>query len=74
MPYGHLIYSELGRVAGVPTPIIDHVIHLASVIMERDFRSEGLTLAKMGLAGIDRDSFLRLLEHGFHGEPPRPER
>ena len=30
VPYGHLIYSELGRIAGVPTPIIDHVIHLAS--------------------------------------------
>ena len=71
VPYGHLIYSELGRVAGVPTPIIDHVIHLASVIMERDFRSEGLTLAKMGLGDIDRDSFLRLLEHGFAGAVDR---
>ena len=65
VPYGHLIYAELGRLAGVKTPTIDHVIHLASVILQRDFRAEGLTLAKMGFGGITRDEFLRLLEDGF---------
>ena len=65
MPYGPLIYQELGRVAGVPTPTIDHIIHLASVIMQRDFRAEGLTLARMGFGDITKESFLNLLENGF---------
>ena len=65
MPYGHLVYSELGRLAGVKTPTIDHIIHLVSIILDRDFRAEGLTLERMGFGGITRDRFLRILEHGF---------
>jgi len=65
VPYGHLVYSELGRLAGVPTPTIDHIIHLASVIMRRDFRAKGLTLAKMGFGDITRDAFLDVLENGL---------
>jgi opine dehydrogenase len=65
VPYGHLIYAELGRLAREPTPTIDHIIHLASVILGRDFRAEGLTLAKMGFGGITKEDFLRLLEEGF---------
>jgi opine dehydrogenase len=66
VPYGQLIYQELGRLAGVPTPTIDHIIHLASVIMQRDFRAEGLTLARMGFGDITRDAFLNLLTNGFN--------
>ncbi len=65
VPYGHLIYSELGRLAGVPTPTIDHIIHLSGVILRRDFRAEGLTLARMGFGDITKDGFLRLLQEGF---------
>ena len=65
VPYGHLIYSELGRLAGVATPTIDHVIHLACVALGRDLRADGLTLARMGLAGVGREKFLDLLENGF---------
>ncbi len=67
IPYGHLVYSELGRLAGVPTPTIDHIIHLATVILDRDFRAEGLTLAKMGFGDITKEEFVHLLESGFSG-------
>lgn len=65
VPYGHLVYAELGRLAGVPTPTIDHIIHLVSRVLRRDFRAEGLTLERMGFGGITKDRFLRILEHGF---------
>ena len=65
VPFGHLIYSELGRLAGVPTPTIDHIIHLASVALDRDFRADGLTLARMGLGDMGKDTFLHMLENGF---------
>ncbi|MGB0576892.1 MAG: NAD/NADP octopine/nopaline dehydrogenase family protein [Alphaproteobacteria bacterium] len=65
VPYGHIIYSELGRLAGVPTPTIDHIIHLASVSLGRDLTADALTLEKMGLAGVTKERFLDLLENGF---------
>ena len=63
IPFGHLIYSELGRMAGVPTPTIDHIIHLASVILDRDFRSDAL--ADVGLGGMSCESLLRLIDEGY---------
>ncbi len=65
VPYGHMIYSELGRIAGVSTPTIDHIILLASVALGHDLSVDALTLEKMGIAGISKDRFLRLLEFGF---------
>ena len=57
--------SGLRRFAGVPTPSMDHMIHLASVATGTDFRANGLTLERMGLAGLDRDALTNLLENGF---------
>lgn len=45
---GLVLWSDLGRVAGVPTPNIDAVIVLGSSLLQRDFRKEGLTLEKLG--------------------------
>jgi opine dehydrogenase len=44
--------SELGRVAGVPTPTIDGFIALASALHGVDYRSEGRNAARMGIAGM----------------------
>lgn len=65
VPYGIVAYSELGRLAGVPTPIIDSVIHLASTAMRRDFRAQGLTLERLGLGGVPRERVAALLHAGF---------
>ena len=65
IPFGLVPLSELGRFAGVTTPSMDHVIHLASVATGTDFRATGLTLDRMGLAGLDCAALARLLENGF---------
>ncbi len=65
IPYGHIIYAELGRLTGVPTPTINHIIHLASVALGRDLKADALTLERMGLAGVTKERFLRLLKYGF---------
>ena len=57
--------SELGRLAAVPTPTIDRMIHLACVTTGKDFRAQGLTLERLGLAGIDAASAIRLLDRGY---------
>lgn len=48
--YGLVFFTDLGRQIGVPTPAMDAVTTIASIIMERDFRSEaGRTMASLGL-------------------------
>jgi opine dehydrogenase len=49
--YGLVPMAELGRLAGVATPTIDALIRLASLSLGIDYRREGLTLERLGLAG-----------------------
>ena len=41
--------TGLARLAGVDTPVIDAVVTLAGAATGRDYRSEGRSLANMGL-------------------------
>jgi opine dehydrogenase len=52
VPFGLVPCMELGRLAGVPTPISEALTAIASVALGRDFRREGRTLDRMGLAGF----------------------
>lgn len=55
---GLVLWSDLGRVAGVSTPNIDSVITLGSTILETDFYEDGLTLESLGLAGLDLEQLI----------------
>ena len=57
--------AELGRLAGVATPTMGHVIQLACVATGKDFRAQGLTLARLGLGGRDRADAIALLDRGY---------
>ena len=59
--YGLVPFAAFGYLAGVETPTIDALIHLCSQLMEIPYAETGLTLDKMGLAGIgpaDLDRFV----------------
>ncbi|WP_342513453.1 NAD/NADP octopine/nopaline dehydrogenase family protein [Sporosarcina sp. FSL K6-1522] len=49
---GLVLWSDLGKVAGVPTPNIDAVIVLGGTLLRQDFFNEGLDLKKLGLDGL----------------------
>ena len=49
--YGLVPMAALGRLAGVATPTIDALIHLAGLAVGIDYARDGLTLEKLGLAG-----------------------
>jgi len=51
VPYGLVPIAELGRLAGVPTPVAHALTVVASAALGRDFAKEGRTLARMGLEG-----------------------
>ena len=67
IPYGLVLLSELGRLAGVPTPACDAVVELASIATGKEFRSEGLTLERLGIAKLSIGELRAVLQEGFGG-------
>jgi len=65
IPYGLIPLSELGKLAGVATPICNAVIELASIATGKPYRDVGLTAERMGIAGLDTKTLRNLLQHGF---------
>lgn len=63
--YGLVAFSAFGRLAGVPTPVIDAHVTLAGAAMGIDFWKTGLTLDKMGLDGVRRDELLQRVDEGL---------
>jgi opine dehydrogenase len=65
IPYGLVLLSELGKLANVGTPAIDDIIHLACVATGKDYRAQGLTLDRLGLAGCSPADAIALLDNGY---------
>lgn len=63
--YGLVPMAEIGKLVGVETPVMDALITLASTALGVDFRVEGLTREKMGLAGTSSERLAAILQDGF---------
>ena len=64
VPYGLVTWSEIGRLFGVATPIIDAAIALASAALGTDCRAQGRTADDLGLTRFDPGELTAFLEHG----------
>jgi opine dehydrogenase len=64
VPFGLVPLSELGEKIGVATPLIDAFIEIASVINGEDYRETGRTLATLGLADMNKEQIVKLLNEG----------
>lgn len=49
---GLVLWSDLGKLTNVPTPAIDAVITIGSIVCQENFTEEGLTLKNLGLDGL----------------------
>jgi opine dehydrogenase len=54
----------LGRLAGLATPTIDALVHLAGLSVGIDYARDGLTLEKLGLAGKSPAEVTRFVAEG----------
>jgi opine dehydrogenase len=56
-----IFLTDLAARLGVPTPAMDAVITIASVVLARDFRAEGArTVSTLGLDGLSREQLAAL--------------
>jgi opine dehydrogenase len=62
--YGLTPMAALGRLAGVATPTIDALVHLAGLSLGVDYWRDGLTLERLGLAGKTPDQLLAFVAEG----------
>ena len=59
--YGLVFLTDLAARLGVPTPVMDALIAIASVVLARDFRAEGeRTLGTLGLDGMSAEELAAL--------------
>src|SRR6476469_8254580 len=59
--YSLVFLSDLAARLGVPTPVMDGLISIASVVLARDFRAEGKrTVTTLGLAGLSPEQLAAL--------------
>ena len=52
VPYGLVTWASFGDLVNIDTPSIDACIQISSVLLDRDFKSEGLTVEKLGFGGM----------------------
>jgi opine dehydrogenase len=62
--YGLVPFAALGDLAGVETPAIDAMVRLCSDMMGIDYAADGLTLERMGIAGMTPERLRRFVEDG----------
>jgi len=64
VPMSLVPISSLGRLLGVETATIDMVIEMGSLLHGKDYRAEGRTVERLGLAGYDVKMIHALVTEG----------
>ena len=64
IPTGVLPIMELGKAAGVETPLLDSMIHICEALLGQDLHSNGRTLKNLGLENKTKDEIINHITHG----------
>jgi opine dehydrogenase len=64
VPFGIVPMAYFGGMLGVPTPAINALIELTSIIRETPYRQTGWTLEKMGIEGMNLKDLLEYVQKG----------
>lgn len=66
LPIGCKLYHELGKRAGVATPMIDAMIQSASVLTGTNYFTEGFSLELIGISDLNNNELLDYLRNGVY--------
>jgi opine dehydrogenase len=72
VPYGLVPLASFGKLAGVPTPTMEAIITLTSLINDTDYRATGRSLESLGLGGLSKEEILHFVVHGSNGTGSNP--
>ncbi len=64
VPFGLVFFASLGKLLGVPVETMKKVVDLASLIRDRDFWNEGLTMKALGLDLLTKTELTAFLDSG----------
>ena len=64
VPFALVLITDIGRMLGVPTPVNDALITLASTMNQDNYRSWGRTLKSLGLAKVNKGNVRKFLHSG----------
>ncbi len=61
VPTGILPFVELGRMAGVATPLLNSILQITSALLKSDFTKNGRSLQNLGLTNLSIEEFRKML-------------
>ena len=61
IPTGVLPIMELGKAAGVPTPLFQSMISVIESLLGMDFHTEGRSLKNLGLEGMNKEEIVKYI-------------
>lgn len=61
IPTGLVPLAMIGKAVGVATPVIDASIELGSRLLNRDFRSSGRSMSRLGIEGLGAQEILEFV-------------
>jgi len=61
LPFGLSPWASIGRMWRIPTPNLDSVIQMASIMLGRDYFIEGLTVKDLGIEGMSPEDVKAIL-------------
>lgn len=64
IPTGVLPIMELGRAAGVKTPLLQSMVYLCEALLGQDLHTKGRSLYNLGLDGKNKQEIIDYLTHG----------
>lgn len=64
IPFGIASWSKLGKLLGVETPVMDAMITLGGVVMQRDCNATGRSLEDLGIENMDAEELKTYLVNG----------
>jgi len=64
VPAGLVFTSSLGKISNVPTPTMDSLIWLASILNREDYRKTGSNLDSLGFSGMSKEEIINYVNTG----------
>lgn len=61
IPTGVLPIMELGRAAGIPTPLFQSMITTIESLLNMDFHTDGRSIKNLGLDGMNKDEIVKYI-------------